>query len=104
MGELRGGSLLEKDVEAYLVRLVKKIGGTAYKFTSPARRSVPDRMVLLPGARIYFVEVKTDTGRLTVNQRRELTRLEKLGFPVRVVYGKGEVSKFIEEITSDDTV
>jgi hypothetical protein len=39
--------VLEKQIEAYLVKRVKEAGGIAYKFTSPQRRSVPDRLVLL---------------------------------------------------------
>jgi hypothetical protein len=39
--------MLEKDIEAHLVARVKAKGGIAYKFTSPQRRSVPDRLVLL---------------------------------------------------------
>lgn len=39
--------MLEKTIEAHLVKRVKERGGVAYKFTSPQRRSVPDRLVLL---------------------------------------------------------
>ena len=42
--------MLEKDIEAAFVKRVKSLGGTAEKFTSPNRRSVPDRLVTLPGA------------------------------------------------------
>lgn len=38
--------MLEKVIEAHLVKRVKEQGGIAYKFTSPQRRSVPDRLVL----------------------------------------------------------
>lgn len=50
--------MLEKEIEAHLVRRVKEAGGIAYKFTSPQRRSVPDRLVLMPGGRALFVECK----------------------------------------------
>jgi len=40
--------MLERVIEAYLVQKVKELGGIAYKFTSPQRRSVPDRLCLFP--------------------------------------------------------
>lgn len=43
--------MLEKDIEAHLTKKVKVAGGVAYKFTSPQRRSVPDRLVLLDVAK-----------------------------------------------------
>ncbi|ECS0227396.1 VRR-NUC domain-containing protein, partial [Salmonella enterica] len=48
----------ENLIEKHLVTEVKKAGGIAYKFVSPGRRSVPDRIVLLPGGRLVFVECK----------------------------------------------
>ncbi len=49
----------ESLIEKHLVAEVKKAGGVAFKFVSPGRRSVPDRIVLLPGGRIVFVECKS---------------------------------------------
>jgi hypothetical protein len=37
--------VLEKQVEAYLIKRVKELDGKAYKFTSPAHRGVADRIV-----------------------------------------------------------
>lgn len=48
----------ESLIEKHLVAEVKKAGGVAFKFVSPGRRSVPDRIVLLPGGRLVFVECK----------------------------------------------
>ncbi|MCW3641505.1 PDDEXK family nuclease, partial [Burkholderia cenocepacia] len=63
--------MLEKTVETYLVDRVRAAGGDAYKFSSPARVSVPDRIVVFPPARIYFVELKRPGGKLTRGQERE---------------------------------
>jgi hypothetical protein len=38
--------VLERPIEEHLVKRIKAKGGIAYKFTSPQRRSVPDRLVL----------------------------------------------------------
>ena len=89
----------EKSVERRLVRKVKAIGGRALKFTSPGFSGVPDRIVLLPGGRLYFVELKRDDGNLTPIQRYVFNLFEKLGFPVRVLYGIEMVDDFISEVS-----
>ena len=48
----------EKAIEAQLARAVKKVGGMCPKFVSPGTDGMPDRLILLPGAKIAFVEVK----------------------------------------------
>jgi len=68
----------EKKVEAFLVKEVKKLGGVAYKFTSPNRRSVPDRLVVLPGLKPKFVELKATGEVPTPGQEREIKRLRDL--------------------------
>jgi hypothetical protein len=75
----------ESDIEAYLVARIKAQGGHAYKFTSPARRSVPDRLIVWPGGRICFVECKAPGQRPTPAQAREHDRLRALGCIVHVV-------------------
>ena len=77
--------MLESKVEAALVRRVKELGGTAEKFTSPGRRSVPDRLVTLPGGRLVFVEVKAPGKQATPKQARDHERRIALGCDVRVI-------------------
>jgi len=80
--------MFERDVEAYLVAETKRRGGIAYKFTSPQRRSVPDRLVLLPGGDAFFVETKAPGKKPTEAQVREHERLRDLGFRVYVMDAK----------------
>lgn len=87
--------MLESKIEAHLVKRVKDAGGTAYKFTSPQRRSVPDRLVLMPGGRATFVECKASGQRPTDAQAREHARLWALGFPVLVVDSIAAVEAFV---------
>ncbi|MDG0507430.1 VRR-NUC domain-containing protein [Klebsiella quasipneumoniae] len=78
----------ESLIEKHLVAAVKTAGGVAYKFVSPGRRSVPDRIVLLPGGRIIFVECKSPGKAPRVDQLREHERLRALGFNVVVLDSK----------------
>lgn len=77
--------MLEKTIEAALVRKVKALGGIAEKFTSPNRRSVPDRLVTLPNGRIIFVELKAPGKKPTPNQLKDHERRTALGCDVRVI-------------------
>ena len=93
--------ILERDVEKYLVQLVHTHGGRAYKFTSPARRSVPDRIIIWPGGVVHFVEVKTLGGTLSVGQKREIAYLRSLGQKVFVLWTKEGIRKYIAEQEKD---
>mgnify|MGYP002750418290 CR=1 FL=1 len=52
----------ENVIERALREDIKKKGGWCLKFVSPGTAGVPDRICLLPGGVIAFVEVKTRTG------------------------------------------
>ncbi|HGL5951582.1 MAG: VRR-NUC domain-containing protein [Citrobacter koseri] len=78
----------ESLVEKHLVAEVKKAGGVAFKFVSPGRRSVPDRIVLLPRGRLVFVECKAPGKPPRADQLREHERLRALGFTVVVLDNK----------------
>ncbi|WP_205212605.1 VRR-NUC domain-containing protein [Burkholderia sp. IDO3] len=92
--------MLEKTVETYLVDRVRAAGGGAYKFSSPARVSVPDRIVVFPPARIYFVELKRPGGKPTRGQMREHERLRALGCDVRVIDSREAVDAFVREVSA----
>lgn len=86
--------LREADIEEHGGDLVKGLGGIPYKFTSPARRSVPDRLNLLPippehreivARYVRFVEYKKPGEDATESQKREHKRLRDLGFYVVVI-------------------
>lgn len=80
--------MLEKEIEQHLVRRIKRLGGMAEKFTSPGRRSVPDRLVTLPGGHIVFVELKAPGKKPTENQLRDHQRRRDLGCEVLVIDSK----------------
>lgn len=86
----------EKEVEQYLVKKVKEIGGKAFKFVSPGNAGVPDRMVCLPGGRIVFVELKAPGGKTTALQDLQIKKLYDLGFNVMVTDNKETIDRLIE--------
>ena len=93
---------LEKDIERYLTQEVKKRGGMCFKFTSPGFPGVPDRIVLAPGGRVVFVELKTETGRLTKLQKWTHGEMRKRGVEVRVLYGLKGVKTFLRVVMPDE--
>jgi len=76
---------LERDVERALIARVKRLGGMCEKFTSPGRRSVPDRLITLPGGVVIFVEVKRPGAKPTALQKRDHQRRRDMGCDVRVI-------------------
>lgn len=72
----------EKSTEKYLREEIKKLGGTAYKFVSPGQTGVPDRLVCLPGGKVFFVELKSEGRKSTPVQKRQQEKLKTLGFRV----------------------
>ncbi|ERM17251.1 VRR-NUC domain-containing protein [Brevibacillus laterosporus] len=87
----------EKDIEAYLRKQVKAVGGRAYKFESPGNAGVPDRLVLFPGGRAAFVELKAPGKKPTVLQLAQGKKISGLGFTVLVIDSKEGVDEFIRE-------
>ena len=72
----------ERDVEKSLVRAVKKAGGLCPKFVSPGMDGVPDRIILMQGARIAFAEIKAPGKKMRPLQVKRKRQLEALGFQV----------------------
>lgn len=91
-------STREKDIEKILVSEVKKLGGKAYKWTSPGNDGVPDRIVIFPNRAPVFVELKTEKGRLTPLQAVQIERLQELGQAVFVAKGIDGVSDFFQRM------
>jgi len=90
----------ERDIETYLRSSVHATGGKAYKWTSPGNAGVPDRIVIYPGNRIYFVELKATGQKPRPLQRKQIGDLHVLGCDVRVIDSKEAVKAFVEEVRS----
>jgi hypothetical protein len=78
--------VLESAVENYLLDRVANCGGIALKVTTLGRRGFFDRLVVLPGGRILFVEVKRPKGgKVAAHQRARHALFRTLGCEVRLV-------------------
>jgi Holliday junction resolvase len=88
----------ESEIEKILVREVKKLGGKAYKWVSPGNDGVPDRIVVFPNKMPVFVELKTDTGKLSALQKVQCKKLLDLGQRVEIVYGIDGLSQFFQDM------
>lgn len=86
--------MLEKVIEKALIKKVFALGGLCEKFTSPGKRSVPDRIVTLPGNRIIFVELKAPGKTPTELQQRDHAKRRALGCDVRVINTLEEINAF----------
>jgi len=71
--------VLERDIEKYFVKRCKAEGWLCEKFTSPQRRSVPDRLVTMGEGLIIFAELKATGKQPTELQRKDHERREGLG-------------------------
>ncbi|MDB7873842.1 VRR-NUC domain-containing protein [Flavonifractor plautii] len=92
----------ESQIERRLVEGVKRLGGMCLKFVSPGTLGVPDRIIITAKGRVIFVELKTETGRLTKIQRYVIGEMQKRGADARVVKGIDEVKELLAEIEGGD--
>lgn len=85
-------SVLEKEIEAKLVALIKQHGGLCLKWICPGWAGVPDRICLLPGGRVIFVELKRPKGgTLSARQKWWAKKLIDLGFDHYYIYDQADV-------------
>lgn len=86
---------LEKDIEAFFVRKCQAQGWRAEKFTSPARRSVPDRIVSKNDGTVFFAELKAPGKKPTAKQLDDHKRRQDMGFRVYVVSTTDEATDVV---------
>ncbi|MDO4728454.1 MAG: VRR-NUC domain-containing protein [Bacteroidota bacterium] len=88
--------MTEKEIEKYLIRRVKSLGGISYKFTSPGNAGVPDRIVVLKG-KLFFVELKTPGKEVRALQRMQIDKLLKHDQIVYVADSKEKIDLILKQ-------
>lgn len=95
---------LENEVEGHLRRRVEKAGGLCVKFLPDFARGFPDRIVLLPGGVLVWVETKRPQGGvLSPVQKVQHVLLRRLGQRVEVVWTKGQADDLIDSLVGTGT-
>jgi hypothetical protein len=93
--------MLEKHIEAKVCDYAKQRGLLVYKFTSPARAAVPDRLFILPSGRMFFCEFKRGGQKPTIPQEREIWRLRAYGVSVWVIDNVDAGLRMIDEMLGE---
>jgi hypothetical protein len=91
----------ESVIEKRLKKEIEKIGGKALKFVSPGMSGMPDRIVLLPDGKIFFIELKAPGKKLRALQEYRAKELRTLGFKVKVIDSIEGIDLFIREMDLD---
>ena len=84
----------ESEVERHFVWTVERLGGKTYKFTSPGRKGVADRIACLPDGSTWFVELKTKGGRLSPLQKMFAADMAALNQKYACLWTKEQVNEF----------
>ncbi|MEA4973955.1 hypothetical protein SDC9_105220 [bioreactor metagenome] len=90
--------MLEKTIEKKFATAVKKRGGIAVKFVSPSFAGMPDRLCLLPGGKLGFVEIKAPGKKPRPLQIARHKLLRQLGFKVFILDNVTQIPVIIDEI------
>lgn len=85
----------ESAVERHLVQRVKALGGMCVKL-APTMTGLPDRLVMLPGGGIWFVELKQPKGKVAPIQVEMHRRLDVLGHPVATLWNRDQIDLWLE--------
>ena len=87
----------EKTLEKKLRQKISEMGGKCLKINSQSVTGLPDRLVLLPGGRMFFVELKTSGKHLSPRQVIVSEQLQRLGFAFFVVDDNESLDLFLRE-------
>ena len=86
----------EKSIERYLVEKAKNIGLPCLKYSNPNMVGYPDRLLVLSGGRVIWVELKSKGRKPTKIQQMRITELSGMGPTVRVIDNKADIDELIK--------
>lgn len=93
--------MLEKEIEDWLNKEIEKMGGQAFKFVSPGNPGVPDRIYILPEGKVWFVELKQQSGKVASIQKWQRDRIIGMGCNYRLIKGMEDARAYVGEIKDD---
>lgn len=91
-----GNLVLERNIEQYLIKTIKLHGGIAIKLLSATQAGLPDRLVLMPSGKIWFVELKRSGEDPSDLQIWRHGQLKRLGHEVLVFDNKNDIDEWLE--------
>ena len=86
----------ESEIERHFVWTVERMGGITYKFTSPGRKGVADRIACLPDGSTWFVELKTKGGRLSPLQKMFAADMAALNQKYACLWTKEQIDELLQ--------
>lgn len=89
----------ESEIEKHFCWAVATLGGVTYKFRSPTQRGVADRIALLPGGKVWFVELKRPGGKLSPLQELHRDEVNAMGCNHAVLWSKAHVETWMRNLT-----
>ena len=92
--------LTESSIERNLRNRIQALGGLCLKIPTVFMCGFPDRLVLLPGGIVKFVELKRPKAQLQAVQAKRFKQLIDLGFDVRMLDTPQKVMRFVEEVSN----
>lgn len=90
----------EREIEQKLKKETEKHRGMCFKFLSSVS-GVPDRILLLPGGLVIFVELKKEGEKPRKLQEVQMRKIRELGFRVRVVDSEQGIQELMREIEAE---
>lgn len=93
---VKHAAVSEKMIERYLCDSVKQMGGVCLKYSNAGMVGYPDRICLLSGGVVFWVELKSKDGRLNEVQKIRIRQLRSMGHTVNVCRSKEDVDEVLE--------
>lgn len=98
--KLKNSEIKETDIESDFVKFAKKKGCNALKLIFLRKKGMPDRTILCPNGRIFFVEFKKKNKKQSPQQIIVMKMLKSLGFEYYICDEKGQAEKILEDFLS----
>ena len=93
--------MLERDIEVKMKSFVEQQGGQFLKLSVPGNNAIPDRLLLMPGGKAAFVELKAPGKKPRRDQVYYHKQLRRDGFDVHVVDDIHQAEKVVQLYAGD---